>query len=63
MQDEDPFIFKAPLLIRRQSVLKVDINYSYTNFRALSLCPSDVAEELLNKGDSSLTAVSVLFFH
>lgn len=41
----------------------MDINYSYTNFRALSLCPSDAAEELLNKGDSSLAAVAVLFFH
>lgn len=39
------------------------INYSYTNFRALSLCPGDAAEELSNKGDSSLAAVSVLFFH
>ena len=41
----------------------MDINYSYTNFKALTLCPSDVAEELSNKADSSLTAVSVLFFH
>lgn len=63
LRDEDPFIFRAPLLIRRQSVLMAGINYSYTNFRALSLCPSDAAEELSNKGDSSLAAVSVLFFH
>lgn len=63
LRDEDPFIFRAPLLIRRQSVLTADINYSYTNFRALSLCPGDAAEELSNKGDSSLAAVSLLFFH
>lgn len=28
----------------------MDINYSYTNFKALSLHPSDAAEELSNKG-------------